>query len=82
MKLLYLNVNNNPKFNQISTMILQRTDIEKIVDVLDKFPEINSFEINEENCSGIGNIITMTFAKEINGLTGSFNVEISGVENW
>jgi hypothetical protein len=24
----------------------------------------------------------MTFAKEINGLTGSFNVEISGVENW
>jgi hypothetical protein len=63
-------------------MILQRKNIEKIIDVLDKFPEIDSFEINQENCSGIGNIITMTFAKEINGLRGSFDVEISGVENW
>lgn len=63
-------------------MYLKRKDIEKILDVLDKFPDVNTFEINQENESGIGSITTMTFDQTVNGSNGSFKVEISGVEDW
>ncbi len=63
-------------------MFLNRQDIEKITGVLKKFPDVDTFELTEENSSGIGSFITMTFAQEINGVHGSFDVEISGVENW
>jgi len=66
----------------IDKMILHRKDIEKISSVLEKFPDVNTFEIDCDNSSGIGTIVTMTFAQEVNGMRGSFNVEISGVEDW
>jgi hypothetical protein len=63
-------------------MFLDRKDIEKIKNVLDQFPDLDVFEIEEDSSSGIGSIITMTFAREINGIRGSFEIEISGVETW
>ena len=63
-------------------MYLNRKDIEKINSVLDQFPDLDRFELNEENGSGIGSIVTMTFSQEINGIIGAFTVEIAGVENW
>jgi hypothetical protein len=63
-------------------MYLNRKDIEKIKDVLDQFPELDVFELEQDASSGIGSITTMTFAREINGLRGSFEIEVSGVENW
>ncbi len=63
-------------------MFLHRKDIEKILSVLEKFPDVESFEIEQESGSGIGKYTHMTFSQEVNGMRGSFNVEISGVEDW
>lgn len=63
-------------------MILHRKDIEKIKEVLDKFPNVEFFEIEQEGNSGIGTCTHITFTQEVNGLTGSFNIEIAGVEDW
>ncbi len=63
-------------------MFLNRKDIEKIKGVLDQFPDLDVFEIEQDAGSGIGSVTTMTFAREINGLRGSFEIEISGVEDW
>ena len=63
-------------------MYLNRKDIEKIKEVLDKFPDVDTFEIIQSGHSGIGSVTTMTFAQNVNGLEGSFDVEISGVEDW
>ncbi len=63
-------------------MILHSKDIEKIQEVLEKFPGVEIFEIDSDNSSGIGAIITMTFDYEVNGMRGNFRVEISGVDNW
>lgn len=63
-------------------MIVHRKDIKKIQEVLDKFQDVEVFEIEVDSRSGIGSIMTMTFAQEVNGMRGSFDIEISGVEDW
>jgi hypothetical protein len=63
-------------------MILHRKDIEKIKSVLDQFPDLDIFEIEQDSSSGIGSVTTITFARELNSHRGSFTIEISGVEDW
>jgi hypothetical protein len=63
-------------------MHLHKEELKKMLEVLEKFPDVTAFEIEQEGGNGIGNILTMTFAQEINGQRGSFTTEISGVENW
>ncbi len=63
-------------------MYLNRKDLEKMQDILSKFPEVDHFEINQESGSGIGSVITMKFTYEVNGHLGNFEIEISGVEDW
>ena len=63
-------------------MILNRKDIEKIKDVLDQFSDLDVFELEQDSSSGIGSVTTMTFARELNGHCGSFEIEVSGVEEW
>jgi len=63
-------------------MYLNRKDFEKIQDVLAKFPEVTNFELLQENSSGIGSITTIKFMKEVNGYYGTFDIEISGQEEW
>jgi hypothetical protein len=63
-------------------MFLNRKDIEKIKSILDQFPDLDVFELEQDSSSGIGSITTMTFARELNGLRGSFNIEVSGSEEW
>jgi hypothetical protein len=63
-------------------MILNRKDIEKIKSILDQFPDLDIFEIEQNSSSGIGSVTTMTFARELNGHRGSFEIEVSGVEDW
>jgi hypothetical protein len=66
----------------MKTMYLNRKDIEKINSVLDQFLDLDRFELTEENSSGIGSIISMTFSREVNGIIGAFTIEIAGVEQW
>jgi hypothetical protein len=66
----------------MKTMYLNRKDIQKMNEVLGQFPDLDRFELNEENSSGIGSIVTMTFSREVNGIIGAFTIEIAGVEQW
>lgn len=63
-------------------MYLHRKDIDKILDVLKKFPDVETFEIEQSNHSGIGSITTMTFSQIVNETECELTVEISGVEDW
>jgi hypothetical protein len=63
-------------------MFLNRKDIEKIKSILDQFPDLDVFELEQDSSSGIGSVTSMTFARELNGLRGSFEIEISGSEEW
>lgn len=63
-------------------MYLCRDEVQKILNTMDKFPEATSFELLQDNSSGIGSVITLTVHTTVNGLSGEFKTEISGVENW
>ncbi len=63
-------------------MILHRKDIEKITAALEQFSDVDIFELDVHHSSGMGSITTMTFNQEVNGVKGSFEIEISGVEDW
>ena len=63
-------------------MILHRKDINKVKEILDKFPDVEVFEIEQDSSSGIGSVVSITFSQEVNGIRGSFEIEISGVGNW
>jgi hypothetical protein len=66
----------------MKTVVLHRNDIERISDILSKFPDVQAFELTQESSSGIGSVTYITFAQDINGYKGSFEVEVSGVESW
>ena len=63
-------------------MYITRIDVEKILEVMDKFPEADSFCLESDSSSGIGSTTTLTIQTQVNGLYGVFRTEISGVENW
>jgi hypothetical protein len=63
-------------------MYITKKDAEKILDVMNKFPEDTVYRLAMDNSSGIGSTMTLTVETTVEGLAGKFTVEISGVENW
>jgi hypothetical protein len=63
-------------------MYLCREEVQKILEVMDKFPDSVSFELLQDNSSGIGSVTNLIVHTQVNGLDGEFKTEISGVENW
>lgn len=63
-------------------MYITRAEIEKILEVMNKFPNAKNFMLEQDNSSGIGAITSLTVFTDINGYEGEFKIEISGVENW
>jgi len=63
-------------------MYLHRAELKKMLEVLEKFPEVEVVDVEVDSSSGIGSVTTMKFDTEVNGVNGTFEVEISGVENW
>ena len=63
-------------------MYICKQDAERILEVINKFPDAESFYLEADSSSGIGSIITLTIVVSVNGLSGEFKTEISGVENW
>lgn len=63
-------------------MYLHRDDITKIQEILDKFPEVETFEIKNDTSSGIGAHTTIVIQTKINDVPGEFETVISSVENW
>jgi hypothetical protein len=63
-------------------MYLCREEVVKILETMDKFPDARSFELLQDNSSGIGSVTELIVRTRVNGLEGEFKTEISGVENW
>jgi hypothetical protein len=63
-------------------MYLHKEDLKRMLEVLEKFPEVEVADVKVDSSSGIGSVTTMKFDTEVNGVEGSFKVEISGVEKW
>jgi hypothetical protein len=63
-------------------MQLSKEEALKILEVMEKFPEVGCFELKQDSDSGIGSITTLTVFTEVNGIEGHFTIEISGIENW
>jgi hypothetical protein len=57
-------------------------EVEKILEVMKKFPDAASFFLESDSTSGIGSTVTLTVRTQVNGFDGTFKTEISGVENW
>jgi hypothetical protein len=51
----------------MKTVVLHRSDIERISDILLSFPMSRAFELTQETSSGIGSVTYVTFAQNING---------------
>jgi hypothetical protein len=63
-------------------MYLHREELKRMLEVLEKFPEVEVVDVEVDSSSGIGSVTTMKFDTEVNGVEGSFEVEIAGVETW
>lgn len=63
-------------------MYITKKDVEKILDVMSKFPADTTYYLESDSSSGIGSIITLTLKTTVEGLAGEFTVEISSVEDW
>ena len=63
-------------------IILNRNDLAKIQQLLEKFPDIDFFSLVQESGSGIGSVLTMSFDYSVDDIRGTFTTEINGVEDW
>lgn len=63
-------------------MFLHRDDIVKLNYLIQKFPDVQMFELNSDNSSGIGQHLTLKIETTMNDLEGTFEIVISSVENW
>jgi hypothetical protein len=63
-------------------MYITRTEVEKILTVMDEFPDARSYRLEQTGQSGIGCILNLTMEMDINGRQAQVTVEIAGVECW
>jgi hypothetical protein len=63
-------------------IILNRNDLAKIQQMLEKFPDTDFFSLTQESGSGIGSVLTMSFDYSVDDIRGTFTTEINGVEDW
>ena len=61
---------------------LHRETAEKMLEVMNQFPEYDVFNLEIDNSSGIGSTVTLTVDIIHNNVAGKFTVEVEGSENW
>ena len=61
---------------------LHRYDVEKLVEVLKEFPNVDSFSLLHDGSSGIGYAVDIEFQEKRGDRETTVRVEVSGVENW
>jgi hypothetical protein len=66
----------------VQELHFHREDIVRIQAILDKFPNIDSFQLCIEAESGIGTTATMSFHHTANDIPGTFTIPVWGVESW
>ena len=63
-------------------MYVTKDEVQKILAVMEEFPDARSYKLEADNSSGIGSILTMEMSMEIKGRDALVKVEIAGVETW
>lgn len=63
-------------------MYITKQEVEKILAVMEEFPDARSYKLEADNSSGIGSILTLTMNMDINGRNANVKVEIAGVDVW
>ena len=63
-------------------MYITKQEVEKILLVMEEFPDAKSYKLEADNSSGIGNILSLIMEMTINNRNAVVKVEIAGVEDW
>lgn len=63
-------------------MYIKIDEVKKILNVMEEFPDARSYNLEADNSSGIGSILTLTMDMDINGRPAKVKVDIAGVETW
>ena len=63
-------------------MYIRKEEIEKILSVMEEFPDAKTYKLKQDNTSGIGSILVLEMEMELNNRKAIVGVEISGVETW
>ena len=63
-------------------MHLHRDDLIKVLENMRKFPDIETFVLEQDSSSGIGSITNLVIETNVNGVSGQFTIEIAGSERW
>jgi hypothetical protein len=61
---------------------LHRETAEKMLEVMNQFPDHEVFLLEVDNSSGIGSTVTLTVDIIYNNVAGKFAVEVEGIQNW
>lgn len=63
-------------------MYITKQEVEKILAVMEEFPDARSYKLEADGSSGIGSILTLTLDMDINNRPAKVLIEIAGVEVW
>ena len=63
-------------------MYIKKEEVQKILSVMEEFPDARSYKLEADNASGIGSILTLTMDMDINDRKAMVKVEIAGVDMW
>ena len=63
-------------------MYILRENIAKIIELMDKFPDAHTYQLETENRSAIGTDMYLIITDNFNGVFGDLKVEVSGVDKW
>ena len=63
-------------------MYITPQDVQKLQDIITKFPDADSFKLNEINNNPICSYLTVTIQTVVNGYRGEFTTEIRGIESF
>ena len=61
---------------------IKKNEIEKILELMNKFPQESNYQLDYVNSSGLGYTIDMIVPVSIKGHTGDFKVSITDSSNW
>lgn len=63
-------------------MYITKQEVEKILAVMEEFPDAKSYKLEADNSSGIGSILTLSMEMKIKDRDAIVKVEIAGVDVW
>jgi len=63
-------------------MYITPQDVQKLQDIMQAFPNADSFKLNEINNNAICSYLTVTISTTVNGYYGEFTTVFRGIESF